>query len=111
MSFKSLDGLIFNPLTAPAGTQIARLLEKHDIPGIAVGRLVIPNYDNDHPGKDFLAQVTQNNQTWGEVMGRATVEPDYKKVAMIWTQKGNISAAEIWAGAESELKAGGVEVV
>ena len=39
------DGLIFNPLTSPAGIQVARLLEDNDIPGIAVGRLV----DVGHP--------------------------------------------------------------
>ena len=39
------DGLIFNPLTAPAGIQVARLLEDNDIPGIAVGRLVVSSYD------------------------------------------------------------------
>lgn len=105
------DGVIFNPLTAPAGIQVARLLEENDIPGVAVGRLVVSNYDTDYQGKDFIAQVTQNNQSWGEAMGKATVELGHKKVAMIWTQKGNISAAEIWYGAEKELKAGGVEVV
>lgn len=105
------DGLIFNPLTAPAGIQVARLLEKNDIPGTAVGRLVVTNYDSDYKGEHFISQVTQNNQTWGEAMGRATVELGYKKVGMIWTQKGNISAAEIWTGVAKELKAGGVEVV
>ena len=105
------DGLIFNPLTAPAGIQVARLLEENNIPGIAVGRLVVSSYDDDYEGEDFIAQVTQNNDTWGEAMGRATVELGYKKVGMIWTQKGNISAAEIWHGAARELEAGGVEVV
>ena len=105
------DGLIFNPLTAPAGIQVARLLEDNNIPGIAVGRLVVSSYDDDYQGEDFIAQVTQNNDTWGEAMGRATVELGYKKVAMIWTQKGNISAAEIWHGAARELEKGGVEVV
>jgi ABC-type sugar transport system substrate-binding protein len=105
------DGLIFNPLTAPAGIQVARLLEENDIPGVAVGRLVVSNYDNDYKGEDFVAQVTQNNATWGEAMGRATVELGYKKVAMIWTQKGNISATEIWEGVARELEVGGVEVV
>jgi len=105
------DGLIFNPLTAPAGIQVARLLEDNDIPGIAVGRLVVSSYDDDYKGEDFIAQVTQNNATWGEAMGKATVELGYKKVGMIWTQKGNISAMEIWDGVARELEAGGVEVV
>ena len=105
------DGLIFNPLTAPAGIQVARLLEDNKIPGVAVGRLVVPSYENDYKGEHFVAQVTQNNQTWGEAMGRATVELGYKKVGMIWTQKGNISAVEIWNGVAKELEAGGVEVV
>ena len=55
------DGLIFNPLTAPAGIQVARLLEDNNIPGIAVGRLVVSSYDDDYQGEDFIAQVTQNN--------------------------------------------------
>ena len=105
------DGLIFNPLTAPAGIQVARLLEDNDIPGIAVGRLVVSSYDDDYKGEDFIAQVTQNNATWGEAMGKAVVELGHKKVGMIWTQKGNISATEIWEGVKRELDAGGVEVV
>ena len=105
------DGLIFNPLTAPAGIQVARLLEDNDIPGVAVGRLVVSSYDDDYKGEDFIAQVTQNNATWGEAMGKAVVELGHKKVGMIWTQKGNISATEIWEGVKRELDAGGVEVV
>lgn len=105
------DGLIFNPLTAPAGIQVARLLEEYDVPGVAVGRLVVSSYDDDYEGEDFIAQVTQNNATWGEAMGRATVELGYERVAMIWTQRGNISATEIWEGVARELEAGGVEVV
>ena len=44
-------------------------------------------------------------------MGKAVVELGHKKVGMIWTQKGNISATEIWEGVKRELDAGGVEVV
>lgn len=105
------DGLIFNPLTAPAGIQVARLLEENHVPGVAVGRLVVTNYDSDYKGEYFISQVTQNNTTWGEAIGRATVELGHKKVAMIWTQKGNISATEIWDATAKELEAGGVEVV
>ena len=97
------DGLIFNPLTSPAGIQVARLLETNDIPGVAVGRLVVSNYDTDYEGEDFIAQVTQNNTTWGEAIGQTTVDLGHKKVAMIWNQKGVTSAEEIWAGVQSVL--------
>lgn len=97
------DGLIFNPLTSPAGIQVARLLEDNDIPGVAVGRLVVSNYDTDYEGEDFIAQVTQNNTTWGEAIGQAVVDLGHKKVAMIWNQKGVTSAEEIWAGVQSVL--------
>ena len=40
----------------------------------AVGRLVVSSYDDDYQGEDFIAQVTQNNATWGEAMGKAMVE-------------------------------------
>ncbi len=105
------DGLIFNPLTSPAGVQVARLLEKNDIPGIAVGRLVVANYSTDYKGEDFLSQVTQNNDTWGSAIGKTTVDLGHKKVAMIWNQKGVTSAEEIWAGVQGELDKGGVEVI
>lgn len=97
------DGLIFNPLTSPAGIQVARLLEANDIPGVAVGRLVVSNYETDYEGEDFIAQVTQNNTTWGEAIGQATVDLGHKKVAMIWNQKGVTSAEEIWQGVQSVL--------
>ena len=80
------DGLIFNPLTSPAGVQVARLLEEHQIPGVAVGRLVVSNYDKEYDGKYFIAQVTQNNQTWGESIAQAVIDAGHKKVAMIWNQ-------------------------
>ena len=86
------DGLIFNPLTSPAGIQVARLLEENAIPGVAVGRLVVSNYDTDYEGEHFIAQVTQNNDTWGQAIGQATVDAGHKKVAMIWNQKGVTSA-------------------
>ncbi|MCV0423936.1 MAG: sugar ABC transporter substrate-binding protein [Roseibium sp.] len=105
------DGLIFNPLTSPAGIQVARLLEANDIPGVAVGRLVVSNYDSDYEGEDFIAQVTQNNDTWGQAIGKATADLGHKKVAMIWNQKGVTSAEEIWAGVQSELDKAGVEVI
>ncbi|MBG6148491.1 ABC-type sugar transport system substrate-binding protein [Labrenzia sp. EL_142] len=105
------DGLIFNPLTSPAGIQVARLLEENDIPGVAVGRLVVSSYDDDYEGEDFIAQVTQNNDTWGQAIGKATAELGHKKVAMIWNQKGVTSAEEIWAGVQSELDKAGVEVI
>ncbi|MCY4526630.1 MAG: sugar ABC transporter substrate-binding protein [Anaerolineaceae bacterium] len=97
------DGLIFNPLTSPAGTQVARLLEENGIPGVAVGRLVVSNYDTDYEGEHFIAQVTQNNDTWGQQIGQATVDAGHKKVAMIWNQKGVTSAEEIWNGVLSVL--------
>ncbi len=97
------DGLIFNPLTSPAGIQVARLLEDNAIPGVAVGRLVVSNYDTDYEGEHFIAQVTQNNTTWGEAIGQATVDLGHKKVAMIWNQKGVTSAEEIWDGVSSVL--------
>ena len=105
------DGLIFNPLTSPAGIQVARLLEENDIPGIAVGRLVVSSYEDDYEGEDFVAQVTQNNDTWGQAIGKATADLGHKKVAMIWNQKGVTSAEEIWAGVQSELEAAGIEVI
>ena len=105
------DGLVFNPLTSPAGIQVARLLEENDIPGVAVGRLVVSNYDTDYEGEDFIAQVTQNNTTWGEAIGQTTVELGHKKVAMIWNQKGVTSAEEIWDGVQGELDNAGVEVI
>ncbi len=105
------DGLIFNPLTSPAGIQVARLLEANDIPGVAVGRLVVSNYDSVYEGEDFIAQVTQNNDTWGQAIGKATADLGHKKVAMIWNQKGVTSAEEIWAGVQSELDKAGVEVI
>ncbi|MCY4543338.1 MAG: sugar ABC transporter substrate-binding protein [Rhodobacteraceae bacterium] len=97
------DGLVFNPLTSPAGIQVARLLEANGIPGVAVGRLVVSNYDTDYQGEHFIAQVTQNNTTWGEAIGQATVDLGHKNVAMIWNQKGVTSAEEIWAGVQSVL--------
>lgn len=97
------DGLIFNPLTSAAGIQVARLLETHGIPGVAVGRLVVSNYDTDYSGEHFIAQVTQNNTTWGEAIGQTTVDLGHKKVAMIWNQKGVTSAEEIWDGVASVL--------
>ncbi len=93
------DGLIFNPLTSPAGSQVARLLEQYEIPGVAVGRLVVSNYDRDYKGKYFIAQVTQNNTTWGIGIAEHVVSKGYKNVAMIWNQKGVTSAEEIWQGA------------
>ncbi len=105
------DGLIFNPLTSPAGIQVARLLEENDIPGIAVGRLVVSSYENDYEGEDFIAQVTQNNDTWGQAIGKATADLGHKKVAMIWNQKGVTSAEEIWAGVQTELEGAGIEVI
>ena len=105
------DGLIFNPLTSPAGVQVARLLEKNDIPGVAVGRLVVSNYSTDYKGEDFISQVTQNNDTWGSAIGKTTVDLGHKKVAMIWNQKGVTSAEEIWAGVQGELDKGGVTVI
>ena len=105
-------GLVFNPLTSPAGIQVARLLEENDIPGVAVGRLVVSNYDTDYEGEDFIAQVTQNNTTWGEAIGRTTVDLGHKKVAMIWNQKGVTSAEEIWDGVKSVLdQHGDVELI
>ena len=97
------DGIIFNPLTSPAGIQVARLLEDNDIPGVAVGRLVVSNYETDYEGEDFIAQVTQNNTTWGEAIGQAVVDLGHKNVAMIWNQKGVTSAEEIWMGVQSVL--------
>ncbi len=105
------DGLVFNPLTSPAGIQVARLLEDNDIPGVAVGRLVVSNYDTDYEGEDFIAQVTQNNDTWGSAIGKATADLGHKKVAMIWNQKGVTSAEEIWAGVQGELDKAGIEVI
>ena len=105
------DGLIFNPLTAPAGIQVARLLEDNNIPGVAVGRLVVSSYDDDYKGEDFIAQVTQNNDTWGQAIGKATADLGHKKVAMVWNQKGVTSAEEIWAGVQSELDKAGIEVI
>ena len=106
------DGLIFNPLTSPAGIQVARLLEANDIPGVAVGRLVVSSYDDDYEGEDFIAQVTQNNTTWGEAIGEATVGLGHRTVAMIWNQKGVTSAEEIWDGVQSVLdQHGDVELV
>jgi ABC-type sugar transport system substrate-binding protein len=93
------DGLIFNPLTSPAGIQVARLLERNAIPGIAVGRLVVSDYSKDYDGEYFLSQVTQNNKSWGAGIANHAVESGYKKVAMIWNQKGVTSAEEIWKGA------------
>lgn len=93
------DGIVFNPLTSPAGLQVARLLERYKIPGVAVGRLVVSNYDRDYKGEYFIAQVTQNNKTWGEGIANHAVESGYKKIAMIWNQKGVTSAEEIWQGA------------
>lgn len=98
------DGLIFNPLTSPAGIQVARLLEENGIPGVAVGRLVVSHYDTDYEGEHFIAQVTQNNDTWGQAIGQATVDAGHKKVAMIWNQKGVTSAEEIWNGVLSVLE-------
>jgi len=98
------DGLIFNPLTSPAGIQVARLLEESGIPGVAVGRLVVSNYDTDYEGEHFIAQVTQNNDTWGQAIGQATVDAGHKQVAMIWNQKGVTSAEEIWNGVLSVLE-------
>ncbi|BCL73217.1 hypothetical protein TUMSATVNIG1_51900 [Vibrio nigripulchritudo] len=96
------DGVIFNPLTSPAGLQVARLLERNKTPGVAVGRLVVSDYDRDYKnGKYFIGQVTQNNTTWGEAIAQAAVIAGHKKVAMIWNQKGVTSAEEIWQGAES----------
>ena len=108
------DGLIFNPLTAPAGIQVARLLEDNDIPGVAVGRLVVSSYDDDYQGEDFIAQVTQNNDTWGEAIGKADGRPrPQERSAMIWNQKGVTSRpTEIWAGVQGELGCkAGIEVI
>jgi len=93
------DGLIFNPLTSPAGIQVARLLEENQIPGVAVGRLVVSSYEEDYDGEYFIGQVTQNNQTWGEAIAQHVVDSGFTKVAMIWNQKGVTSAEEIWQGA------------
>ena len=37
--------LVFNPLTSPAGAQVARLLERHRIPGMTAGRVVVADYE------------------------------------------------------------------
>ncbi len=80
------DGLVFNPLTSPAGIQVARLLEDNQIPGVAVGRLVVNDYNKEYSGKYFIAQVTQNNKTWGESIAQAVIKAGHKKVAVIWNQ-------------------------
>ena len=41
--------------------------EENHVPGVAVGRLVVTNYDSDYKGEYFISQVTQNNTTWGKL--------------------------------------------
>lgn len=95
------DALVFNPLTSPAGVQVARLLEQYKIPGMTAGRVVVHDYDRDYNGEFLIGQMGTNFFTWGAAMAQATIDDGHKKVAMIWNQKGVLSTETIWNGALS----------
>ncbi len=106
------DALVFNPLTSPAGVQVARLLEQYEIPGMTAGRVVVHDYDKEYNGKYLIGQMGTNFFAWGAAMAQAAVDDGLKKVGMIWNQKGVRSTETIWAGALSVFdKYPDVEVV
>ena len=94
------DALVFNPLTSPAGAQVARLLERNRIPGMTAGRVVVADYEKEYNGQFLIGQMGTNLDSWGAAMAQAAIDAGSRKIAMIWNPKDVITTQYIWAGAQ-----------
>ena len=94
------DALVFNPLTSPAGAQVARLLERNRIPGMTAGRVVVADYEKEYKGQFLIGQMGTNLDSWGAAMAQAAIDAGSRKIAMIWNPKDVITTQYIWAGAQ-----------
>jgi len=97
------DALVFNPLTSPAGAQVARLLERNRIPGMTAGRVVVADYEKEYKGNFLIGQMGTNLHDWGAAMAQAAIDDGHRNIAMIWNPKDVITTQYIWAGAESVI--------
>ncbi|MBF0289839.1 MAG: substrate-binding domain-containing protein [SAR324 cluster bacterium] len=106
------DALVFNPLTSPAGAQVARLLERNRIPGMTAGRVVVADYDKEYKGQFLIGQMGTNLEAWGAAMAQAAIDAGHRKIAMIWNPKDVITTQYIWAGAQAVIdKTPGAKVI
>ncbi|MAC43059.1 MAG: hypothetical protein CL913_03675 [Deltaproteobacteria bacterium] len=94
------DAMVFNPLTSPAGAQVARLLERNRIPGMTAGRVVVADYEKEYNGQFLIGQMGTNLDAWGAAMAQAAIDDGHRKIAMIWNPKDVITTQYIWAGAQ-----------
>ena len=99
---KHPDGILFDPISQAAGLADARLIEADKIPAVAEDRLVKPNISQYH-GKYLIAQVTQQNKTWGYATMNSLISQGVKKIVTIMPPHGIPTIEELWQGAQQAL--------
>ncbi len=91
-----------NPLTSPAGAQVARLLERNRIPGMTAGRVVVADYEKEYKGQFLIGQMGTNLDAWGAAMAQAAIDDGHRKIAMIWNQRMSSQLNIFGQGSESD---------
>lgn len=92
------DGILFDPITQPAGVRDATLLEENEIPGCTEDRLVLDDIE-DYEGDYLVCAVTQDNTHWGYQMMMSLIDQGATKIVAIMDPKGVITVEEAWEGA------------
>ena len=92
------DGILFDPITAPAGVRDAALLEENKIIGCTQDRLVLDDIE-DYQGEYLVCATTQDNTGWGYDMMMSLINQGATKIVAIMDPKGVITVEEAWEGA------------
>lgn len=87
------DGILFDPITQPAGVRDAALLEEAQIPGCTEDRLVLDDIE-DYEGNYLVCAVTQDNMHWGYQMMMSLIDQGATKIVAIMDPKGVITVEE-----------------